>query len=331
MSEAIRTLSNLITALCFELPADGSVPEWLELVPAGAFEGRDGRHWVNDQPSAVVTAFNQDGRPLPVDWDHATEEAQSGEPVPKAAWIEQLDVRDGAIWGRFDWTERGRNAVAARDSRFLSPVFIYAQNTLQVVKLVSVGLVDNPNLRLKAINSLQPDKEAQSMSLSAQIRQALGLAENATEDQAVTAINALKGDLQKAQNSVQQPSLDKYVPRADFDSAVARASNAEQQLQAFHTAQRDKEIDAEIQAALKAGKITPATVDYHKAQCKVDGGLERFREFMKVAPEVGAETDLGKKNAEGEGKALNADEQKMAAMFGNSADDIAKYGKTSAA
>lgn len=330
MSEAIRTLSTLVTALCFELPADGSVPDWLELIPAGRFQGRDGRAWNNAEPQAVVDAFNQDARPLPVDWEHATETASAGAPVPKAAWIEQVEVRDGAVWGRFAWTERGRNSIAARDYRFLSPVFIYTKNDLQVVKLVSVGLTDNPNLRLKAINSHSPDKEAQSMSLSAQIRQALGLAENATEDQAVTAINALKGDLQTAQNTAQQPSLDKYVPRADFDAAVTRAANAEQKLQVAQSAQRDQEIETEIQSALKAGKITPATVEYHKAQCRQDGGLERFREFVKAAPEVGGDTELGKKKADEEGRALNAEESRVAAMFGNSAEDLAKYGKDAA-
>ena len=40
---------------------------------------------------------------------------------------------------------------------------------------------------------------------------------------------------------------------------------------------------AEIEAALGAGKITPATVEYHKASCRQDGGLERFRDFVKAA------------------------------------------------
>lgn len=329
MPETNRSLSAFITALCFELPADGSVPEWLELVPAAAFVGRDGRRWVNDQPASVVAAFNQDARPLPVDWEHATERPPAGAPVPKAAWIEQIEVRDGALWGRFVWTERGRNSVTARDYRFLSPVFIFTKDALRVVKLVSVALTDNPNLHLKAINSIH-DKEAQPMSLSALIIKALGLAENATEDQAVTAINTLKGDLQTAQNSAQQPSLDKYVPRNDYDAAVTRAANAEQQLQGVHTAQRDKEIDTEIQSALTAGKITPPTVEYHKAQCRMDGGLERFRDYVKAAPEVGGGTGLDNKKADGGDKALNAEQQRVASMFGNSAEDLAKYGKDAA-
>ena len=47
-----------LLALCFQLPdlTDDALPEWLPMIPAGTFAGRDGRSWVNNQPEAVISA-----------------------------------------------------------------------------------------------------------------------------------------------------------------------------------------------------------------------------------------------------------------------------------
>lgn len=327
LCSAHASTSTVASALCVELPTDGTAPEWLEIIPDGRFTGRDGRSWLNDAPDAVVAAFNQAGLALPLDWEHASERPTDGQPVAKAAWIDRLEVRDGALWGHFDWTERGRNAVQNRDSRYLSPAFLFRRDNQRVVQLTSVALTDNPNLHLKAIN-----RQEEVMDLPAQIRQALGLDENATADHAVAAITHLKGDLSTAKNSAEQaPSLDKYVPRADHDAALASASNAREELQTLKQSILDKEIDAAIEDGQKAGKITPATADYHKAQCRLEGGLERFRDFVKAAPEVGGDAGLDNKHPDKDrAKALNTEQQKVAAMFGNSAEDLAKYGHETA-
>ncbi|EOY8738006.1 phage protease, partial [Klebsiella michiganensis] len=63
-------------ALCFELPdlsdASTPLPEWLPMIPAGTFTGRDGRTWVNDNPQAIIaTSFRYPT--LPFDAEHSTE------------------------------------------------------------------------------------------------------------------------------------------------------------------------------------------------------------------------------------------------------------------
>ena len=75
------------------------------------------------------------------------------------------------------------------------------------------------------------------------------------------------------------------------------------------------------------GKITPATVEYHKAQCAQEGGLERFAEYCKAAPVIGDPSRIDGKRPEDQGKGLNAEEQRIAEMFGNSVEDLQKYGK----
>jgi phage I-like protein len=89
-----------------------SAPEWIELLPAGVFYGRDGRGPFRlDDPAAVIasTTAMQMNAGLPIDYDHATDfGAPEGRPAPAAGWIRELEVRTGAVWGRVEWTARGQ-------------------------------------------------------------------------------------------------------------------------------------------------------------------------------------------------------------------------------
>ena len=346
-------------ARCVELPVfpsqGGGAPEWVELLPAGPeVMGRDGRRWVFDDPERVAAASLDESDPnlssakkeIPIDWEHATEiKAPQGEPAPAAGWITALEVRgsssQGALWGRVEWTERGREAVASREYRYLSPVFLHEKEPGgRIVRLLSAGLTNSPNLRMTALNQLFPPKgDGDTMDIK-EIFEALGLSGDATAEQAAAAVNALKQERdtalnrakEKVDSSAAAPGLDKFVPRADYDAALERATNAETKL-AEHEAQAlEKEIEAEITKALEAGKITPATADYHRAQCRVGSeekngeksGLERFREYVEAAPAIAGDSGLdGKQPKDAKDRALNADlsssQSRIAALFGNSA------------
>ncbi len=314
--------ADLAAAINVAAP-EGQAPEWIELIPAGRVSGRDGRKWNNDRPDTIVAAFNANGADLVIDVEHATEhKAPGGDPAPAVGWIGALENRGGAIWGRAEWTQSGRAAIENREYRYISPVFLFEKKTSRITQLLSAGLTNMPNLRLAALN--QQQKEDNQMW--EKLLELLNLDKGATEEQAENAVKKLQGDLQTAQNRAETPSLDKFVPRADYDAALALAANAEQTLADRQTAELDKTIDAEVDAALKAGKITPATADYHKANCRVEGGLERFREYVKTAPVIGDPSGLENKQPPAGDKALNAEESKIAEMFGNSAEDLKKYG-----
>jgi len=294
------------------LAADGSAPEWVELIPAGPqVVGRDGRTWLfdADDGAEVLDVFAQRGVDIAIDYNHALElKAPKGEESPAAAWIPQLQLRGGALYGRSEWTPRGGEAVVNREYRYLSPVFDYDPSTRHIKRLVSVGLSNKPNLRLQALNN-----EENPVSLSAALAAALGVSADATDETAIAAVNKLK--TAKAANN-EQPSLERFVPRADYDALQARATNAEQALADRAKAELESAVNAEIDAALKAGKITPATETYHRASCADQAGLERFREFVKaaavVAPDQG---DLSKKPT-APATALNAEEAAMCERLG---------------
>lgn len=319
------------TALCFELSAE--VPEWVEVLPPGpTVTGRDGRQWTYDPHQVIAaTTAHQDGADLPFDYWHATElKAPLGEPAPAVGWAKEYRVNErGAVEARVEWTEAARNAIQAREYRYVSPVFMHSKAG-RIDRFSSFGLVTKPNLSIKALNSEQAaafqPPEVNAMDLAA-ILAALGLPDTATAEDAVAAINKLsqdKKDLQTAANSERVPSLDKYVPRQDFAAMERRALNAEQLLAQQKKDDLETAINSEIEAALKAGKITPATKDYHLAACREQGGLDRFRDFMKAAPSVTDPVVPDGENKGGE-KALNAEQQQAARMLGMSDEQFIKH------
>ena len=304
--------------------SDGKAPEWVELIPAGPnVIGRDGRQWLFDEQAGMLVQSSFMGRAidLPIDWEHATQHrATKGESAPAAGWIKQLELRDGALWGLVDWTPRASEQVINREYRFLSPVFDFDPDTTRIARLVSAGLTNKPNFLLTALN--QETMENTPVKLSPALLAALGLPETATEEQAIAATTQLKATAQAA--NAEKPNLAQFVPRADYDALGVRAVNAEQALATQKKTEHNKEVDAVIAAATQAGKITPATVDYHRAMCQDEAGLARFKEFVTAAPVVAAASDLGERQPEHLKTALNAEEQQVAKLMGMSEADFIK-------
>lgn len=313
-------------ALNFELPtASAEPPEWLPLVPAGHITGRDGRSWINDQPAEAV-AYNQSlKRDVVFDIEHSTEhKAPVGDPAPAAGWIDQLEVRDGAIWGHVAWNAEGAALIRERKYRYYSPALIYSASNGRVVGISSVGLTNKHNLyELTALNHQQED----AMSLSAAIRKSLNLPETATDADAVVAIEQIKTDKQVALNAQHTPDPTKFVPRADYVLVVGERDELKTALNSQQKAGKEKEIGELVDKAIADKKIAPVSRDYHIATCQQEGGIERFKQLLSVtAPALGDLGLDGKQPGEGNNVALNAEQKKVAEMFGNSAEDIAKYG-----
>lgn len=316
-----------LAALNFEFSPGANVPDWIELLPVGPeIKGRDGRAWRLDKLQTIIEAFHADGKDMPVDIEHATElKAPKGDSAPAVGWIKALEVRNGSIWGRVEWTNDGGSIVSNRQYRYISPVFLYDKMTKQILRLTSAALTNQPNLALQALNR-EGQTEHEEEPAMKKIYAALGLAETATEVEALNAIEKMRGDLATASNRAESPSLDKFAPRADYDQALNRANTAEQALADLKKADLEKAINAELESALAAGKITPATTEYHRASCRQDGGLDRFIEYVKATPAIGDPSGLSDKTPAEGGVALNAEEAQIAAAFGNTVEDIKKYG-----
>lgn len=312
-------------ALNFEVP--GHLPERVELLPGGKrITGRDGRSWTNPHPEAVVERVNNAGIDLVLDFEHASEiKAPQGEPAPAAAWLSDLRVEDdGRITAAVkEWTPAGEAAVLNREYRYISPAVNYHPRTMEIVGFSSAGLTNKPNLPLSALNHEQQEDFAMLKKILA----ALGLPEEASEETALNAVAKLHTDVQTALNSAKMPSLDKFVPRADYETALNRANAAEDKIAQAGQDKLEGEIETAINQALTEGKIAPASKEFYVATCRTEGGLAQFQAFIASAPKIVADSGLGGKTPVGEKTALNADQTKIMQMFGNTAEDLAKFGQ----
>ena len=243
--------------LALAMQAEGAAPEWVHLLPRGPeIIGRDGRYWRMTSPEAVVEA-TRGFLPLVIDYEHSTEAPPDADGVPAAGWIEDVELREDGIWGRASWTPKGGERVASREYRFQSPVFYFDGNSLEIFALVSLALVHRPNLTLTALNR-RGDTQEQPMK---SVLVALGLAETASEVEALTAVNALRDDRQRALNAAEMPSLEKFVPRAQHDETVWALNAANEKIAAQEKASNEVRVNELIDGAVAAGKVAPAARD----------------------------------------------------------------------
>ncbi len=275
----MNTTQPELLALCFELPdlsdASQSLPEWLLMIPAGTFTGRDGRSWVNNNPAAVVSASFRYPK-LPFDMEHATEiKGPKGEEAPAYAWIDALRVNDdGSIDAHIEWTADGEAIVRGKKYRYYSPAFFNTADA-QVTRLSSAGLTNKPNLYLPALNS-----ENHEMTVPVQIVTVLGLAATASVDDAVSAIQQIKARETVALNRAENPDLSKFIPVETHQLALNRAETAEGKLKALDNQAAESLVDA----AIADGKVAPANRDMYLATCRSEAGREQFASFVKTAP-----------------------------------------------
>jgi phage I-like protein len=310
-----RAAARAELALCraIEPAADGTPPEWLLLAPAGEILGRDGRRFRNPDPAVVVAQCQAGGADIPLDWEHATHiRAPQGLDAPAAGWVVEVQARGAEVWGRVEWTEAGAAAVRERGYRYYSPAYYLDPQTRAITDIPSVGLTNRPNLALPALNSTEAPMFPES------VLTALGLAPDADEAAVLAAIEALKA-------APTMPNLNSYAPRAELDLALNRAVQAETALRTAQQAEINRQVDALIAQGLAAARITPATMDYHRAQAQTEGGIERLRSYLAAAPAVVTDASRAGKPPEGSPE-LNAEQRRIRAAFGHTPETLARYG-----
>lgn len=307
----------LLGALCAELHVgdDGQAPEWVHLLPLGPeVVGRDGRKWTLSSPEEFVRA-SQAELPVPFDYEHASERRRpdgTGYEAPAAGWIVELNVvreageRAPGIWGRVEWTPRGRRSVAEREYRFVSPAFLHRKNG-EIVRLNSAGLVHKPNLNLSALNA-RGEENVMTEEQRKALCQRLGLAEDASTD----AIMARVGELDAAQKALN--TRGPVVPQADLESALNRARAAEEKLAEQERIAFNARVDAVLDAAQRAGKFPPSSREFYAAICTSQEALERLEAEMKARPAFAASESVTGKPA-GDEIATNARDDESSWLF----------------
>lgn len=270
-------------AICFDMSRMVAEDQsnWLPMIPTGIFTGRDGRSWNNSDPDGVVSAFTMK---LPFDVEHATETREGN--TEAVGWIVELQNRSGEIWGRVEWNAEGSELIEGKKFGFYSPAFDYSPVDGRVVAMSSAGLTNKPNLYVPALNN----QEDYTVKLPLILTQLLGLAEDATAEQAVTAINAMQAQNQIALNAQQDPT--KFVPAATHQLALNRTQELETKLAEIE----QSKVDALVDAAIAEGKVAPADKAMYVGLCSTEAGRQQFTAWCSRAPVI-ADADKLKNKA----------------------------------
>ncbi|SOZ12076.1 phage protease [Cupriavidus taiwanensis] len=250
------TIRALIASLSVEIQT-GSTE--IQLIPAGSFRAQDGRpkecaawHLDADIAALIVAHVNARKTPYVIDYEHQTlAAAKNGMPAPAAGWFKTVEWRDdkGLYAIDVEWTDKAGAMVAAKEYRYISPVFSYDPKTGAVGQLLHAALTNNPALdgmdevTIAAASRLLADLTAQTGAvpvelnpesnmdeLLEQLRWLLNLPVGATADDVKAQLKKLIEQLSPGQGT------------------AAAAVNLSELL-----AQRDQQI-----AALTANQVDPA-------------------------------------------------------------------------
>jgi len=128
----------------------------IQLMPAGLFRANDGRPaglpgWTLTASSAgaIINAATVQTNDFVIDYEHQGMYAsKNGLPAPAAGWFKRLEWRDGEGLFAVDvrWTARAQEMIAAREYRYISPIFSFDPKTGVVTRLFSAAITNTPAL-----------------------------------------------------------------------------------------------------------------------------------------------------------------------------------------
>ena len=278
-------------ALAFEISANGE-NGFVQILPAGVFTCLDGRGpFELDAAIAtqIIAWFEGIKNDLAFDYEHQSLYAEkNGQPAPAAGWLKRLEWRAGlGLYGYVEWTEKARAMIKAREYRYVSPVFYTAKKGRLLPYLGVPALVTNPAIdgMAEAIaassdapqNVLNPP-ESIIMDLK-QLLVLLGLAETATEAEAIAKIKALLSPANAAANAATAASVDmsKFVP-------VAAVQELQTKVAELHAANAKRDTAELVASAVAEGKLHTPQLQAWAASLAPDA----LRVFLASAPAIPA-------------------------------------------
>ena len=335
----------------------------IPIFPAGTTKGVDGRGPYHLKNAAdVIAASEREHVDLVIDRDHATDLAPPGTAIVAAGWIKELIEHDGGIWARVEWTPAAEQQLKDREYRYISPTFHVDKATGNVTRILRATLTNSPNFNMKAVASAQRDdettdqiiEEEDDMNMNKTLlacAAVLGMKAPKTEEDVLELVKATAAALATSRQSLTDTAKalglkddekaetiiaaatslktatgkegtdpSKFVPIETFQETASALAKLQTEI-------TEDKATAAVEAAMKAGKITPAqkawALDYAKSS------LEAFKTFIDGAPVVASAAEIVDTKKKPDANAgLDEEEKAMCSALGVSEDD---YKKTRAA
>ena len=324
------------------------VPEVIRVLPKGHVSSTKGNFEVDDRDIAgIIRQFKARRLDLVIDYEHQT---LSDVQAPAAGWIKDLYPGEDALMARVEWTKKGREYIANKEYRYLSPVVLVRKADQHAAVFHSAALTNTPAITgmFAIINSDAlsiEEEEEPRMELSALI-ELLGLEEGTAEEDVLKRIKELT---QQAAEEGQGGQEGKEGPAKEGTQLVAnktvldllglpedaRTEDVTARIMAFkagdsalqrRVAELEKQAASQkaeelVGLAMKDGKLSPAQKEWAVAYALSDP--KGFAKFVEKAPVV---VPMGK-------TAFAADERKQDGVDwrilknqGVTEEDLKKYG-----
>ena len=281
--------------------------------PLGTFPHPDGEQLCTREAfDALVAKWEEDGKPeILVDFDHASE---MGGPTEAAAWATNLTSDEDGLHATFRMTDKGAEALSATRYRYLSPAW-YVDEEGHPTELSTIALTNRPNLPVPRLLNRKPDAEpAPAQNAEAgdahlpdpagagegnppdegnttepqkndmdKLREILGLAAEATDEEVLAAVDALRAERDQLRSEKEQmeAAAKEAALDAEADKFVAEQGDKIADKEACKNAyKRDPEGTRALFNALAAPKPAapvdgkPArVVDVNAAQKPADADI----------------------------------------------------------
>lgn len=333
-----RTATSIALAACaFALStvgADNTIE--IQLTPAGEFRPSDERPmpvpaWRIDEAiaSRVIEAFRARINPPVVDYEHQTlNKETNGQPAPAAGWIRALTWREGqGLFATVELTQRAADMVAAKEYRFISPVFRFDRTTGAVLTIEMAAITNTPAidgmepLALRAAATFgafdpQTEKESSVNKIHAAICTALALAATATEDAVIAAATAAIDERNKLREALgvksdaaavdaiaactalrgAKPDPTQFVPLAQFETVKS-------ELAALTKKTTEAEVTGLVEKGIQEGRLLAAQKDWAMdlGRSSIASLTKYLESTQPIAALSGMQTNGTKPGGEGNG------------------------------
>jgi phage I-like protein len=278
-----RTEAN--KAYVIALESDGA-PSEIQILPYGWVNSAKGNFLVDQQAIQEIMAyFGNKKNDAVIDYEHQTLKDVE---APASGWIKELiNKGEDGLWARVEWTPKASEYIKNREYRYLSPVIMVRNSDKRAVAIHSAALTNTPAIDgMIPIAAKQSFEEDKAMEIVKEIKNKLGLADEAKDDDIVGAIERMvkerkdllmsldlkddaKADEIKAKViSLKNPSG--YVSIQDFNELKKKL--------------KEKETAELVDMALKTGKVAPAQKEWAEGYAAKDP--EGFKLFIEKAPVV---------------------------------------------
>lgn len=329
--------------------SEGIPPKEFRIFEKGWNDTAKGRFLFDEEAAKMVmSSYERDGIDRMVDLEHFSLPDQNDNiKDPDARGWYQLAIRNGELWAiNVTWTPDGDRRLRERTQRYISPAFTFDEESGRVTELYNVAICGIPatyDAPALVAASKRGNKKIGTLSLEVkkmdEIKKcaaALGLKEDATLEEVLSAIKALQepdgdeGD-KKAKNAdeptgddkdkkddgdKEKMSDEKYLSslppkvQARFLAALHSHDDLRKQVADMSAKQKKSEVDGLI--AANTDKIPPKLEDWARKQ-----DPEVLREYLKHATPLPRGEREPEREQQGAGEVILTDQEKAVARMTN--------------